>query len=190
MKEQIKMIVFVIILGVAAAGVLVGSKNFTDPVIAKNQELSLKSTILDAFEIDYAGQAIEAVYEANIMSEDVDGYTFYTTADGYIGFEFEGAGLWGPIEGFLSLESDLTTIKSVGVSYNEETPGLGGIVGEKWYLDKYRGKKFEPELLVLKEADMSKVNEVDAITGATNTSIAFQVILNENYQTRKEVLAQ
>lgn len=188
MIEQVKMIVFVMILGVAAATILIGTESYTSTIIDKNQELSLKSTILDAFEIDYEETSIIDIYDDSIEVEEVEGYTFYKTSDGYVGYEFEGKGLWGPIEGFMALEKDLVTIKSIRVSYNEETPGLGGVVAEKWYLDKYRGKEFSPEIIIKKDADMTSVNEVDAITGATNTSIAFQLILNENYQTRKEVL--
>lgn len=188
MLEQIKMIIFVIILGAAAAAILLGTERFTTPVIAENQELSLKSTILDAFEIPYEEDGIRDAYAANISEDESDGYVFYTTTAGLLGYEFEGSGLWGPIEGFLALEEDLMTIKAIRISYNEETPGLGGIVGEQWYLDKYKGKQFAPEIIIKKEADMSKINEVDAITGATNTSIAFQFLLNENYQTRKEIL--
>lgn len=188
MLDQLKMIVFVVILGVVAAGILLGTESFTTPIIAENEELSLKSTILDAFEITYNDTDIRETYESNITQDDIDGYTFYTTSSGLVGYEFDGAGLWGPIEGFLALEEDMVTIKAIRISYNEETPGLGGIVGEQWYLDKYKGKQFAPEIIIKKEADMSQINEVDAITGATNTSIAFQLLLNENYQTRKEVL--
>jgi len=188
MIEQVKMIIFVMILGVVAATVLIGTDSYTSTIIANNQELSLKSTILDAFEIDYEEAKIRDVYDETIQKEDIEGYTFYTTSEGYVGYEIEGKGLWGPIEGFLALETDLVTIKSIRISYNEETPGLGGVVAEKWYLDKYRGKQFAPDIIIKKEADMSKNNEVDAITGATNTSTAFQLLLNENYQTRKGVL--
>lgn len=188
MLEQIKMIIFVVILGVSAAAILLGTQSFTTPIIAENQELSLMSTILDAFEITYSENDIRETYGASIVEVEDSGYTFYKTSDGLLGYEFEGSGLWGPIEGFLALEPDMVTIKAISISYNEETPGLGGIVGEQWYLDKYRGKQFAPEILIKKDADMTKVTEVDAITGATNTSIAFQLLLNDNYQTRKEVL--
>ena len=82
------------------------------------------------------------------------------------------------------------TIKGIQIIYHEETPGLGGVVAEQWYLDKYTGKKFDPAIMIMKNADMGKATEVDAITGATMTSNAFQLLLNENYQTKKEVLGQ
>lgn len=190
MKDQIKMIAFVVILGVIAAGILVGTENFTRAMITENETYALKSTILSAFEIDYKADTVIGVYDETISEESVGDLVFYYSKDGNVGFEFEGAGLWGPIRGFMTLESDLVTIKGIQIIYNEETPGLGGVVAEQWYLDKYKGKMFDPEILITKDADVSSNVEVDAITGATMTSSAFQLMLNENYQDRKEVLEQ
>lgn len=95
----------------------------------------------------------------------------------------------GPIRGFLTLEEDLETIKGIQIIYHEETPGLGGVVAEAWYLDMYKGKKkLDQGIIIKKDADASSDNEVDAITGATMTSNAFQLLINENYKLRKEVL--
>ena len=53
MKEQIKMILFVIILGTAAAGILLGTDGYTSPMIEDNQSFAFKTTLLRAFDIDY-----------------------------------------------------------------------------------------------------------------------------------------
>lgn len=190
MKDQIKMILFVVILGVVAAAILMGTDSYTATRIEDNQSYALKTTILSAFGVDFTEANVTEVYENGISSEVIDGHTFYYSEDGSVGFEVEGGGLWGPIEGFLTLEEDLATVKGIQIIYHEETPGLGGVLAEQWYLDKYTGKQFAPEILILKNADMSKATEVDAITGATMTSDAFQLLLNENYQLKKEVLAK
>lgn len=188
MKEQLKMILFVFVLGIVAAAILVGSDTYTKPIIEEYQEYSFKKTILTSFAIEHNEDNVLDIYDENIKQEEVDDTVLYFTEAGNVGFEFEGKGLWGPIEGFMTLESDYVTIQGVQIIYNEETPGLGGIIAEQWYLDKYKGKKFTPEILIKKDADMALDNEVDAITGATGTSSAFQIILNETYQARKEVL--
>lgn len=188
MKDQIKMIVFVFLLGIVAAAILVGSDTYTKPIIEEYQEYSFKKTILTSFEIEHTEDNVLDVYEEVIVAEEVDSMTFYYTESGNVGFEFEGKGLWGPIEGFMTLEPDYSTIQGVQITYNEETPGLGGVIAEQWYLNKYKGKSFSPEILIKKDADMTLDNEVDAITGATGTSNAFELILNETYKARKEVL--
>lgn len=190
MKEQITMIVFVILLGIVAAGILVGTDGFTAQIISDNEAYALKSNILNAFELEFTDDSVDQVYDASITESTEGDYDFYYTEDGSVGFLFEGKGLWGPIRGFMTLTSDYETIKGIQVLYNEETPGLGGIIGEQWYLDTFKGKKFDPEIIVKKDADVTSISEVDAITGATSTSSAFQLIINENYQARKEALGQ
>ena len=188
MKEQIKMILFVVVLGIVAASIIVGSQNYTFDKIVDNKESKLKSTILEAFEIDSTEDTVTQVYNKSIREEVKGGTTFYYSEEGNIGFEIIGKGLWGPITGFMTLEPDLMTIKAIQIISNEETPGLGGVIAEQWYIDKYKGKKFDPEIVIKKGADMTSETEVDSITGATMTSNAFQLMLNENYQKQKEVL--
>lgn len=190
MKEQIKMIIFVVIMGIVAAAILVGTDNYTSKRIQDNQEYALKNTILNAFEISATPEEVLKVYDENIIEETKEGDTFYYSNEGNIGFEFNGNGLWGPIRGFMTLTPDLVTIKGIQIIYNEETPGLGGVVAEQQYLEQFKGKMFDPAIIIKKDADLTTTTEVDAITGATMTSSAFQLMLNESYQARKEVLSQ
>ena len=113
MKDQLKMILFVVILGSIAAAILVGTNGFTKDMIEENQDYALKSTILKAFEINYTEDAVVSVFEENIVEEEKDGMTFYYSKDGNVGFSFEGKGLWGPIRGFLTMETDFVTIKGI-----------------------------------------------------------------------------
>lgn len=189
MKDQLKMILFVVILGVVASAILLGSDTYTKEIIKDNQDYSLKASILNAFGIGQMDDVV-ATYDQNISEKTIGDSLFYFSEDGGVGFEVSGKGLWGPIEGFLVLEPDLKTIRGIQILYNEETPGLGGVVAEQWYLDKYKGKIFDPTVLIKKEADPSATNEIDSITGATLTSTFFQKLLNENYEARKGLLVQ
>lgn len=191
MKEQIKMILFVIILGVAASGILMGMNVYTNDTIASNEDQAFKKTLLDAFDISYTDGDIVDMYKDNIEAYEIEGQEFYKSKNGDVGFKIEGSGLWGPIRGFLTLEQDLTTIKGIQIIYQEETPGLGGVVAEAWYLDQFKGKKFDPDFRIIKADDqVNKDNEVDAITGATSTSDAFEALLNAGYTSGKEILVK
>ena len=64
----------------------------------------------------------------------------------------------------------------------EETPGLGDRITEPAFLDQFRAKIFAPDLKLMPEGQSQAKNEIDAITGATMSSVAFIDILNENYQ--------
>ncbi len=95
-----------------------------------------------------------------------------------------GAGLWGPIWGYIGLEKDLKTIKAVRFGHKGETPGLGAkISDEPWFAESFVGKTVgEGEILfeVAKPANrMTEANGVDAISGATITSQALGKTLNQ-----------
>ena len=85
-----------------------------------------------------------------------------------------GAGLWGPIWGYVGFESDLNTIKAVCFGHKGETPGLGAkISDEPSFAAAFAGKQIgQGEILfeVAKPANrQTENNGVDAISGATIT---------------------
>ena len=95
-----------------------------------------------------------------------------------------GAGLWGPIWGYIGFEGDLKTIKAVRFGHKGETPGLGAkISDEPSFAEAFVGKTVgEGEVLfeVTKPANrVTENNGVDAISGATITSQALGKTLNQ-----------
>ena len=88
-----------------------------------------------------------------------------------------GTGLWGPIWGFVALESDFKTIYGANFDHKSETPGLGAEIKYASYSDQYAGEKisdttgtFQP-IIVVKDGSGSGLNsKVDGITGGTITS--------------------
>ena len=95
-----------------------------------------------------------------------------------------GAGLWGPIWGYVGFEKDLNTIKAVRFGHKGETPGLGAkIADEPSFAEAFIGKTVGAgELLfeVVKPANrQTENNGVDAISGATITSQALGNTLNQ-----------
>ena len=95
-----------------------------------------------------------------------------------------GAGLWGPIWGYVGFEKDLETIKAVRFGHKGETPGLGAkIADEPSFAEAFVGKTIGAgEILfeVTKPANrQTELNGVDAISGATITSQALGNTLNQ-----------
>ena len=95
-----------------------------------------------------------------------------------------GAGLWGPIWGYVGFERDLNTIKAVCFGHKGETPGLGAkIADEPSFAAAFVGKQVGTgDILfeVTKPANrQTENNGVDAISGATITSQALGKTLNQ-----------
>jgi Na+-transporting NADH:ubiquinone oxidoreductase subunit C len=87
-----------------------------------------------------------------------------------------GSGLWDLMYGFVGLEADLNTVKSVIYSDHKETPGLGAEVLNPAWKALWPGKKIYNDAgevkakLVKGGAKADDIHGVDALSGATLTS--------------------
>lgn len=88
-----------------------------------------------------------------------------------------GAGLWGPIWGYIAMNADGATIYGAFFAHQGETPGLGAEIEKPAFSNQFDGKSmmkdgtFEP-VAVLKKGLKPIGNEdyVDGISGGTITS--------------------
>ena len=105
-----------------------------------------------------------------------------------------GRGLWSKLYGYLSLGSDLNTVKGITFYKHGETPGLGAEIEKDWFQDNFLGKKINDqtgtfisiEVVKGKATDAYAGNEeklshaVDGISGATITSRGVTKMLHED----------
>ena len=91
-----------------------------------------------------------------------------------------GKGLWGPIYGFVALDTDLNTIKGVSLDHDKETPGLGARITSEEVQARYVGKKIFGDAGELISVSMLKGennapealddHHIDGMSGATITA--------------------
>lgn len=140
-------------------------ETFSGDQIAKNA----------AFEMNTANQFKYINFEHKdlplpIFVADIDG------AKKYI-FPMNGAGLWGPIWGYIAVDADGNTVYGTDFSHQGETPGLGAEITTPKFKDQFPGKtlfhngKFE-SIAVVKgnKAPANGQSYVDGISGGTLTS--------------------
>jgi Na+-transporting NADH:ubiquinone oxidoreductase subunit C len=181
MKEKIMIIVFVLILGGVLTTALVGVNSFTEPKIAKNAEIKLKSSVLEALEIPFELESVEQAFSNNVKTAEENGTTYYIAANGDLALPYEGSGLWGPIKGIIAMNPDLARIAGLTIMQQEETPGLGSRIADAEYLEAFAGKRFAPALNIVSPGTADGENEIDSISGATLSSKAFIDILNAEH---------
>jgi Na+-transporting NADH:ubiquinone oxidoreductase subunit C len=88
-----------------------------------------------------------------------------------------GAGLWGPIWGYIAVNDDGNTIYGANFSHEGETPGLGARITEQSFQDLFKDKhlfvngEFK-SVAILKKGQKATdgAEQIDALTGATITS--------------------
>jgi electron transport complex protein RnfG len=119
-------------------------------------------------------QGIESAYKVFNGESDLIGLVVVSKSRGYGGdvTTMTGISTDGRFEGFLVLS-------------DSETPGLGKKIGDKFFTDKFIGKK--PFLLFSVRVLDDSVNYIDSIAGATISSRAMTESANEVVVFAKEV---
>ncbi|OQX29647.1 MAG: hypothetical protein B0D92_02585 [Spirochaeta sp. LUC14_002_19_P3] len=167
--------------------------NATAAQVARNQELVTAEAFLNVVgkQSDSSEQALadfknlfgqvegEAVVKAN-----VDGTPMLVK-------QFHGQGLWGTVTGVVATDAAVERFIGLDIISHAETPGLGGRIEEDWFKEQFRGEKILPEGITFRKgeggADSDSENSaVDGITGASLTSAAMEVIINNEIKTLRE----
>ncbi len=108
---------------------------------------------------------------------DVNGETKYVAP-------LYGAGLWGPIWGYISFNADKKTVFGTYFSHEGETPGLGAEITTPAFQSRFEGKTLQEngnvKISVVKNGKVSDAScEVDGITGGTITSKGVNAMLHD-----------
>ena len=97
-----------------------------------------------------------------------------------------GAGLWGPIWGYVALDSDGSTVYGAYFAHQGETPGLGAEIEKPAFSDQFEGKqmfkgdKYLPVTVVKAgQKPLGEEDYVDAVSGGTITSKGVAAMLND-----------
>lgn len=129
----------------------------------------------DAFQVSYKGEIAEKRF--HVFECKVDGATKYI-------LPIYGAGLWGPIWGYVALNDDKDTVYGVYFSHAGETPGLGAEIATPKFQGQFVGKKVTENgaigLTVVKNGKVANPTyEVDGISGGTITSQGVDAMLKD-----------
>lgn len=168
--------------------------------VDKNTFISdeFKKYITDSYCVDYNGNKVDAdAFEVTLNLEEeirkpreernypVFVYTGDDGTERYV-VPVRGRGLWGPIWGYIALESDLNTIAGTVFDHEGETPGLGAQIATVPFEKEFNGKtifndagEFVSIEVVKGGADPSDKHGVDAISGGTITSKGLQAMLSD-----------
>ena len=128
-----------------------------------------------AFQTSYKGEI--ANNRLHVFECNVDGQTKYI-------LPVYGAGLWGPVWGYIALDQDKDTVYGVYFSHAGETPGLGAEITTVKFQDQFLGKHvLEHGIVALgveKHGKVAKPDyQVDGISGGTITSKGVDAMIKD-----------
>lgn len=158
-----------------------------------------KKNIAESFVIDGSGKTVSTLDKENAAIYSVSdlkaqNYSIkggnevalpvYKFSNGVSVIPVYGAGLWGPVWGYIAFDSSLKQIVGAYFDHESETPGLGGkIKDDPAFRAQFEGKSIDfndaqPFSIVKGGAPEGKNNAIDAISGATMTSKGVDAAIN------------
>jgi len=161
------------------------------------------STIKELFIVDSKGQKVEGdAFKVDLKVEhskpvDQRKLPVYVADMGEKGkvyiIPLRGAGLWGPIWGYIALLSDMNTIYGANFDHQGETPGLGAEINTEKFQKPFIGKTIFDQSGLFTAVIVAKIGEksdpahtVDGISGGTITSKGLQKMLYDDLSTYQE----
>ncbi|MGL5317120.1 MAG: NADH:ubiquinone reductase (Na(+)-transporting) subunit C [Bacteroidales bacterium] len=167
-----------------SANVVADAKNAAElysKYITKSFVINSKGEVLsgEAFSVNVEEEVKKADEERSlpVYVANIDGATKYI-------LPVRGAGLWGPIWGYVALEEDKNTIFGAFFSHKGETPGLGAEIEKDFFTNQFKGKHLfiDGEFKSVAVEKVGQValdgaEQVDAISGGTITSKGVDAML-------------
>jgi len=184
-------ILYMFVVTAVFSSVLIGLSRMTQDRVNANERVAFERSVLNALTIDGASSMssleVHSLYIRDIETNTTasGGALRYVTEGTFNAYAlpFEGQGFWAPIKGVIGIKPDKKSI--IGISFYEqsETPGLGAEIVKPAFCDQFHGKILsatgEPLSILTKAEGMpDSPSEVEAVTGATQTSTRLELMVN------------
>ena len=207
----IYIIIMVVVVGVALAYTSMSLKDRQNDNVAadkmrqiisslriapEEEKAQFAAVITDQYLVDAQGQRIDGdAFAVNVANEvkkpaaerQLPVYEA-RVADGSLKYIIPvyGAGLWGPIWGYVALDDDASTIYGAFFNHEGETPGLGAEITKEAFSSQFQGKEMfkngELVPVAVVKAGQTPTNGadyVDGISGGTITSKGVSAMLED-----------
>lgn len=180
MRNTIKMISVLTIVGLVAGAALVLMYTYANPLIMNNQKKEIEQAVFKIFpqaksyEKEITGDNV--IFKAKNKTGRLLGYAFLA----------EGNGYQGTIKLIAGIKTDLETLVGIEILESQETPGLGQEITTDEFRSQFENLKTSPEITCVKGKKPTRPNEIQAITGATVSSSAVISILNQKINAIKD----
>lgn len=181
-------VIYMVIVTAVFIAILATFNYLTADTINFNNENEIKSKILYIFNIlpdNENPKQIENIFDQKIKAKSfnkISGYALIENNEEVAyAIPINGPGLWGSITGYIGLNKDFTKITGIDFVTQSETPGLGGRISESEFKEQFREIDIKEPINGSYIISRPQPNgNIDAISGATQTSAAVVKFINED----------
>lgn len=185
-KKPYFAVVYMFIVTAFFSSILILFARATRGRVDANELLAFERAVLAVFpdtaKVD--AKEIHAVFtEKFVETKELGAWLYYRNHElaGYA-VPVEGKGFWASIKGIVGVDLDGQTITGLSFYEQSETPGLGARIIEPDFRDQFIGKKIqqgETPIGIKPASAELKNNQVHAITGATQTCVRLEKLMND-----------
>lgn len=195
MNERVFSVLYMFMITLLFTSLVTAVRVFSEERIKTNEKARLQRVILNALDIPVvngsANDDLVRLFEKSVETKVVEDRTVYAVNDPLTqrpvryAVKIGGSGFWGPISAIVATDSAIEKILGIEFYRHQETPGLGGRITEQWFTDQFAGLplSYEPDknnfFTITPPAAGKRARELDAITGATQTSRAVETFINK-----------
>ncbi len=192
-------VVYMFIVTAVFSSILIGFSRLTRGKVEANQALAFERAVLEVFpDIEVkSNKEVHAIFTERFVRKDELGAWLYYRNHELAGYAVavEGKGFWASIKGVVGVAKDQQTITGLSFYEQSETPGLGARILEPGFRDQFVGKKIHtgdsPVSFKSESAgDELKDNQVHSITGATQTCVRLEKLINDGLVEWQQLMAQ
>lgn len=191
MKSTAKIIIVLTLITVISGAVLAVLDAYTKPRI-------------DAYKNKARNEAVSDVLPKNVKIKTVskNDQTYYkaTKNNEVVGYAFQisGGGYQSELVLMVGVKADFSKIIAAKILSQVETPGLGTKIENDpsnkedpaWFIDQFKDLNINPAITYVKNVKPSNDTEIQAITGATISSVAIVDILNKEIKKFKSIIQE
>lgn len=179
-------VIYMFIITAFFSSILILFARATRGRVEANELLAFERAVLAVFPdtAEVADKDIHAVFTEQFVEKPELGAWLYYRDQQLAGYAVpvEGKGFWASIKGIVGVDVDGQTMTGLSFYEQSETPGLGARIVEPDFCEQFVGKKIqrsEAPIGIRPPSETLQNNQVHAITGATQTCVRLEVLMND-----------
>lgn len=172
------------------SSIVIGFSQFTKERVTANKQRDFEQAVLacipQMYDADADSLELHRRFQEEISKPDEFSAGAYTLKKDSrpvtYALAISGQGFWAPVKAVIGIAADKKTITGIVFYEQNETPGLGAQITEPEFRRQFKGKVISvtgKPLTFKRPSDITGESEVHAVTGATQTSIRIERIINE-----------
>ncbi len=190
-------VAYMFVVTVFFSAVIIGFSQVTEQRVKANEALAFEVAVLKVlpglYDLNTGAVELHRRFTEEVQQPSDDSAGAYTLKqNGQIAayaLPFSGQGFWAPIDGVIGIEPDKKTITNIVIYQQRETPGLGAEVAQRKFCDQFINLTMaasDKPVVFRRPGEPLNSGEVHAVTGATQTSIRLEKIINDALKNWRE----